>query len=354
VGKVKLSVCIPTYNFGAFIGETLESIARQDLTGIEIIILDSASTDNTPEIVAIYRKRLPCVRYIRTERKGGIDRDMARVIENAAGEYVWLFSADDIMHPGAASTVANELLHGCDVFLCSHTMCDGELRFLFNHPVIHARPGATFDLKNIGQRHEYFTRAANTEAFFSFMSGVIVKVQTWRSVPMNEKFVGSCWAHVARLFEVIVRHGLTVRYIGGPLIDRRGDNDSFKTGSMADRWCLSIKGFSKIVAEYFGACSLEAKHVKRVLQVEFTLLSFISLRARLKGLDREVALTDELFLTLYGQGAAGSRWKWFAYRAFALIPASFLKGLVRVMEITGAKGALNRVIRSLSQSGDRS
>jgi abequosyltransferase len=107
--RLKLSLCIPTYNFGDFIGETLESIAKQDLTGVEIVVLDSASTDETPAVVAAYRERLPCLRYIRADRKGGIDRDLARVVEEAQGEYVCLFSADDIMRPGAVYTVAGEL-----------------------------------------------------------------------------------------------------------------------------------------------------------------------------------------------------------------------------------------------------
>lgn len=32
-----ISICIPTYNFGAFIGETLESPEKQDLSDVEII-----------------------------------------------------------------------------------------------------------------------------------------------------------------------------------------------------------------------------------------------------------------------------------------------------------------------------
>jgi abequosyltransferase len=58
---------------------------------------------------------------------------------------------------------------------------------LFNYPVLRARPGA--ELIRTRQRLDYFARADNTEAFFSFMSGIIVKAQTWRSVPLNEKFI---------------------------------------------------------------------------------------------------------------------------------------------------------------------
>ena len=44
---IKLSICIPTYNFGHTIGETLDSILTNNLDGVEIVILDGGSSDNT-------------------------------------------------------------------------------------------------------------------------------------------------------------------------------------------------------------------------------------------------------------------------------------------------------------------
>lgn len=40
----RLSICIPTYNFGEFIGETLDSIVCQATDETEIVIVDGAST----------------------------------------------------------------------------------------------------------------------------------------------------------------------------------------------------------------------------------------------------------------------------------------------------------------------
>ena len=73
---------------------------------------------------------------------------------------------------------------------------------------------------------------------------------------------------------------------------------------------------------------------------------------RRKGLERDVALTDELFGQLYGQGiASGRHWKLFAYSVFSLIPVSVLTGLVRLLDLTGFKRAIKWVAQSLSQSG---
>ncbi len=45
------TICIPVYNGAAFLGEALASIAEQDLSGVEVIVSDNASTDETPEIL---------------------------------------------------------------------------------------------------------------------------------------------------------------------------------------------------------------------------------------------------------------------------------------------------------------
>ena len=116
-----ISICIPTYNFGAFISETLESLEQQDLSGAEIVVLDSASTDNTQEVVASFACRLPNLRYIRTDKKLGIDRDMARVAAEAHGQFIWLFSADDVMRPDALALVKPYLKEEYDVLLCPTT-----------------------------------------------------------------------------------------------------------------------------------------------------------------------------------------------------------------------------------------
>ncbi|UUZ71761.1 glycosyltransferase [Polaromonas sp. P1(28)-8] len=47
-----LSICIPTYNFGRFIGETLDSLLPQVSDEVEVVVLDGGSTDDTGAVVA--------------------------------------------------------------------------------------------------------------------------------------------------------------------------------------------------------------------------------------------------------------------------------------------------------------
>jgi len=79
--NIRLSICIPTYNFGEFIGTTLESIIKQATAEVEIVVLDGGSTDNTREVVHSFQQRFPRLSYHRLEKRGGIDRDMAKAVE---------------------------------------------------------------------------------------------------------------------------------------------------------------------------------------------------------------------------------------------------------------------------------
>jgi len=296
-----LSVCIPIYNFAKFIPETLDSILGQDGgDDVQIVILDGASTDNTAEILAGYERKHPNIKYVRQPQKGGIDRDMAKSVEPATGDYCWLFSGDDIMRPGALRRVLNEIQSGHDLYLCKHMEYIADREEWIEWPTVDAPDGAVFELSDERTRHEYFIRAANTEAFFSFIGGLIVRREKWNSVPLNEEFVGSCWAHAARLFQ-LMRSGLSVKCLSGALLDRRPDNDSFAAGGMVNRYRLAIEGFHKIADHFFGHGSVEAFQVRRVIRVEFHPLAMLlgKFMCSVNPAGESRAMMDRLMRTAY-------------------------------------------------------
>jgi glycosyltransferase involved in cell wall biosynthesis len=90
-----VSVVIPTYNYGHYVAEAVESVLAQTYKNIEIIVVDDGSTDDTEDRLEAYRDR---IRYIRQQNQGC---SMARNsgIHAAKGEWIAFLDADDIWHP---------------------------------------------------------------------------------------------------------------------------------------------------------------------------------------------------------------------------------------------------------------
>jgi abequosyltransferase len=176
---MRLSICIPTYNFGAYIGETLQSILPQLEDGVEVVVLDGGSTDDTSAVVESMQRRYASLRYERRDERGGIDRDMARAVGLAQGEYCWLFCADDVMKPGAIHRMLENLKSDCDVYLCGLTLCTLDMQPLAEHRVSKIKGESQFDLAVAGDRQSYFEQALTTTAFFSFASSLTFKKSRW-------------------------------------------------------------------------------------------------------------------------------------------------------------------------------
>jgi len=268
-----ISICIPVYNFGAFLGETLDSILDQcqlSSVPIEVLVLDGASTDNTEVVVSSRLEKHSQLRYIRLPKKGGIDADLAESIQQARGEYCWLFSGDDLMHAGALQRALTWIEHRHDVYICKHLNCDIKMRVLGEHSVFRDNQVRVAELSDPHQRIPYFSAAVTTEAVFSFMSGLIVRRDKWLSVNSDQEFLGSCWAHVARLFTMAEKQ-LRVCYVGEAWLSRRGGNDSFRDRGLVHRLAIAVNGYHQIADRFYGHGSEEAAHIRRMVRNDLAL-----------------------------------------------------------------------------------
>ena len=92
---MKISVIIATHNTENYIKKCLDSILNQTLKDLEIIIIDDASTDNTPSILSDYAKKHQNITIqIQKESYGpGTARNNALFI--AKGEYISFIDSDD-------------------------------------------------------------------------------------------------------------------------------------------------------------------------------------------------------------------------------------------------------------------
>ncbi len=96
MNNYKLSVVVLVYNTEEFLRDCLESLVNQTLKGIEIILVNDSSPDNSHLILEEYREKYDNITVIHQENSGGAvagNNGMKR----ATGEYVTVMDSDDIV-----------------------------------------------------------------------------------------------------------------------------------------------------------------------------------------------------------------------------------------------------------------
>lgn len=90
----RITVYVPSRNYGLFLGEAIESVLRQTVDDWELFVIDDGSTDDTSEVMNLYRGH-PAIHLIRTESIG-LTAVCNLVLEQARGKYVIRLDGDDV------------------------------------------------------------------------------------------------------------------------------------------------------------------------------------------------------------------------------------------------------------------
>ncbi len=107
-----LTVLIPNYNYGEYIGKAIDSIFAQDYPAIELIIVDDGSTDDSvAEIQKKIKKnnRLNRFELVVLEQNRGKLGAINAAHDRLTGEFLITLDADDWLSPGYASRCIAEL-----------------------------------------------------------------------------------------------------------------------------------------------------------------------------------------------------------------------------------------------------
>jgi glycosyltransferase involved in cell wall biosynthesis len=93
----EVSVCIPVYNGEAFLAETIRSVLSQTFEDFELVLLDNASTDETPRIARSFDD--PRVRIITNATNISQPDNWRKAVELCRAPLVKLVCADDLLYP---------------------------------------------------------------------------------------------------------------------------------------------------------------------------------------------------------------------------------------------------------------
>lgn len=91
----RISICMPNYNYGRFIGKALESILSQSFGDFEVIVADDASTDESVNIIQEYAKRDRRIRLFLYPTNAGVIENSYRCTRQARGELITTLQSDD-------------------------------------------------------------------------------------------------------------------------------------------------------------------------------------------------------------------------------------------------------------------
>lgn len=102
VSLPKISIVTPSYNQGASIGRTIESIVSQGYPNLEYLVIDGGSTDQTVDVLKQYSAQIN--QWVSEPDRGQADA-LQKGFQRATGEILGWVNSDDCLEPGSLEWV---------------------------------------------------------------------------------------------------------------------------------------------------------------------------------------------------------------------------------------------------------
>jgi glycosyltransferase involved in cell wall biosynthesis len=197
---------IPSYNGSTFLREAVESVFAQTCLPREILVVDDASTDGTPELVASLAQHAPVpLRLLRlSQNSGGPARPMNIGIAEATGEFIAVLDQDDVFVPTKLEVQSEILIR------------QPELAFVFSLSASYANPQQVMqppevvrDLEQFPREHGRYHRLSGPRALQLYLQygncatgypGFLFRRQDWKrkggvdeSLRIGSDYDLACW-----------------------------------------------------------------------------------------------------------------------------------------------------------------
>lgn len=130
-----VSVIMPVYKTEQFIGESIESVARQTYDAIELLCVNDGTPDGAFDICAEFQKQYPWIRLADNGGNYGQEYTRNHGLDEAQGEYVLFLDSDDILVPEAVERLVKSAKENrADMVMSGYSMLyeDREVPALFS------------------------------------------------------------------------------------------------------------------------------------------------------------------------------------------------------------------------------
>lgn len=132
-----ITVCVPAYNAGRYLPETLASLRAQTFADWELIVTEDGSNEPVEALVNTFAATVPqSVTYQRHAHNRGLPATRNTGIAEACGEWVALLDSDDLWTPEHLADLVRcagrrpqaDLVHSGSILFASHTGLPFEIR----------------------------------------------------------------------------------------------------------------------------------------------------------------------------------------------------------------------------------
>jgi glycosyltransferase involved in cell wall biosynthesis len=141
---MKLSIVIPVYRVEATLNRCIESVLRQDVDDMEVILVDDGSPDKCPQICDEWAQKDPRVSVIH-KLNGGLSDARNAGIDVAHGDFLTFVDSDDYLAPGTYAPLL-DIIEDADILeysiadrlsLKDHSYTDMNEYWLLGHAYQH-------------------------------------------------------------------------------------------------------------------------------------------------------------------------------------------------------------------------
>lgn len=117
--NIRLSIIVPVYNVEKYLSECIQSIILAYREGIEIILIDDGSTDNSGEICDKYSEEYQYI-TVKHRNNGGLSAARNTGIKLAKGKYIWFVDSDDYIENDSIEIILKKIIEDKDIIICNY------------------------------------------------------------------------------------------------------------------------------------------------------------------------------------------------------------------------------------------
>jgi|GEM_PF-2940171 len=139
----RISIIVPAYNVGQYVGATMESLLNQRVAAYEILVFDDGSADHTLEVLRTYEQYSQVRLY--SQQNKGVGPTRNRGVELATGDYIYFVDADDWLDAGFVEDMQARIIQHDNpdlILFSSESFADDSKR---GTPLHHYRRGIEAD-----------------------------------------------------------------------------------------------------------------------------------------------------------------------------------------------------------------